>query len=115
MPRIILGLLCLASFVVAITAANAASVVGKWTTPKGAVLECTSAQCTVVKGKGEEGQGVGTVVLKDISSKDGKVTAKLNARRDRWVPVTLEVGDREMTLKAGKDERARSTVWTRTN
>ena len=115
MPRIIVGLLSLACFVLAITAANAASVVGQWSTPKGAVVQCSSTECTLAKGKGEEGQAVGAVILKDISSKDGKVTAKLQARRDRWIPVTLDVGDREMSVKAGKDEKSRSIVWTRTN
>lgn len=115
MSKMVTVLFSITCFFLATTAVEAASLSGKWTTPKGAVVQCSSTECTIMKGREEgEGMGVGAVILKDFSVKDGKGTAQMRVRRDRWIEVSVEAGDKNMTIKAGKDDRSRAVVWTRT-
>jgi hypothetical protein len=57
---------------------------------------------------------VGAVILKDLNGKDGKGTAKMHMpRKDKWVDVTVEAGDKELKLKIGKEDRGKEIVWKR--
>jgi hypothetical protein len=83
------------------TGVEAASMSGKWTGPKGGMVQCSDTECRVAEGK-----QAGAVVLKDYS--DG--TAKMQVKKGKWVDMKVDVGDKVMTLTGPKGKIIK---WTR--
>jgi len=99
------GFLFLVCLFLAAATVEAASLSGKWTGPKGGVVQCSDTECKVAEGK-----QAGAVVLKDINVNDGKGTAKMQVKKGQWVDMKVDVGDKEMTLTGPK---GKSIKWTR--
>lgn len=58
-------------------------------------------------------RGVGSMMPKHFSSKDGKGSAQLHSELGTWINVTVEAGATQMTLRAGKGATSKAIIWTR--
>jgi hypothetical protein len=88
-------------FFLVATGVEAAGLSGKWTGPKGGMFQCSDTDCKVAEGK-----HAGAMVLKDYNNG----TAKMQAKKDQWVDMKVEVGDNDMTLTGPK---GKSIKWKR--
>jgi hypothetical protein len=96
--RIRIGLFLLLFLMAAV--AQAADLTGNWVGEKGAPYTCDATTCKLAKGK-----AAGYVILKDIQITDTKGTAKMQAKKDQWMDVTVETTGQELTLTGPKGHK----------